>query len=141
MLAKPVEPLPGVRETLEALSGRYALMLVTKGDLFDQEAKLARSGLGERFSHVEIVSEKTPDTYAAILKRHGVKPGHFCMVGNSLKSDVLPAVRIGARGVHVPYAMTWVHEQVEGAAPHSHGYAELASITELPALLARWEAE
>ncbi|WP_309084306.1 HAD family hydrolase [Chelativorans sp.] len=111
MLAHPIEPLPHAAETLEALAGRYKLVLVTKGDLFDQERKLAQSGLGNFFDGVEIVSEKTEATYARVFARHGDGPERSMMVGNSLKSDVVPAIRSGAWGVLVPHELTWTYEQ------------------------------
>jgi putative hydrolase of the HAD superfamily len=111
-------------------------MVVTKGDLFDQETKLARSGLGRHFKAVEVVSEKDAATYAALLRRHGIGPAHFLMVGNSLKSDVLPVLAVGGRAVHVPYEMQWAHDRVEGVGAESHGYAELGSLLELPGWLA-----
>lgn len=134
MLRAPVQLLEGVRETVEILSPRHRLMLLTKGDLFDQESKLARSGLGEHFSSVEIVSEKNPATYRKIIARAGIEPSRFLMIGNSLKSDVLPAMDAGAMAIHIPYEMTWAHEQV-----HDHGRAVtmLARISELPAWLAQ----
>jgi len=112
MLSHPVEPLPHVQETLSALQGRFRLMVVTKGDLLDQQAKLARSGLDSFFSAVEVVSEKDEAVYRAILARQDITPGEFLMVGNSVKSDILPVVALGARAVHVPYETTWAHEQV-----------------------------
>lgn len=132
MIASPVEPLPGAARVLEALAPRFELMVITKGDLFDQEAKLARSGLGRHFSKVEIVSEKHEAAYAAILRRHAINPEHFMMVGNSVKSDILPVVALGARAVHIPYEVTWAHEQVADAAPDTHGYDRLDSIQDLP---------
>jgi putative hydrolase of the HAD superfamily len=140
MLQAPIALLDGVRETVARLSSRHRLMLLTKGDLFDQESKLARSGLGEYFSAVEIVSEKTPRTYATILARHKVTPEAFLMVGNSLRSDVLPALEAGAAAVHIPYVTTWVHEQV--AEEHLAGktFATLARIDELPSWLERAES-
>ncbi len=113
MLAHPVETLPHVVETLTALQGSYRLMVITKGDLLDQEAKLARSGLDAFFSRVEVVSEKDEAVYRTLLARHHIAPGEFLMVGNSVKSDILPVVALGALAVHVPYATTWAHEQVE----------------------------
>ncbi|MDP2876875.1 MAG: HAD family hydrolase [Holophaga sp.] len=113
MLGHPVEMLPHVVETLAALQDRYRLMLITKGDLLDQEAKLARSGLDRYFSAVEVVSQKDEAIYRAILARHAIDPAEFLMIGNSVKSDVLPAVSLGARAVHVPYITTWIHEHVE----------------------------
>jgi putative hydrolase of the HAD superfamily len=136
MLMAPVDLLDGVRETIEALAPAYRLMLLTKGDLFDQEAKLARSGLGEQFHAVEIVSKKDARTYATILARHGVAPDEFLMVGNSVKSDVLPALEAGARAVHIPYTLTWAHERVDENSLHGRDFARLASIRELPDWLA-----
>ena len=135
MLQHPVVPLPNVEEVLGQLNEDYELVLITKGDLFDQEAKLARSGLGRFFSKIEIVSEKQEATYRSILRRHGINPDHFLMVGNSVKSDILPVVALGARAVHIPYEVTWEHERVEGAEPGTHGYTRLDSISELPEFL------
>ena len=136
MLDKPVEPLPGVAEVLAKVAGAYDLMLITKGDLFDQEAKLAKSGLGSHFSKIEIVSEKDEATYAAVLQRHGIRPGAFTMVGNSVKSDILPVLALGARAIHIPYHLTWAHEVV--ATPVESPFPVLDSILDLPALLAGW---
>jgi putative hydrolase of the HAD superfamily len=112
MLTHPVETLPEARATLERLAGDYRLILITKGDLFDQERKLAASGLGDLFDAVEIVSDKNPATYEAIFARHADGAGKSMMVGNSLKSDVVPAIRAGAWGVYVPHELTWVLEHV-----------------------------
>ena len=130
MLQAPVQLLDGVRDTIEVLSRQHRLMLLTKGDLFDQESKLARSGLGEHFSMVEIVSEKNVATYQRVITRSSVPPERFLMIGNSLKSDVLPAIDAGAHAIHIPYAMTWAHEQVRD---HGREITQLASIRELPA--------
>jgi putative hydrolase of the HAD superfamily len=119
------------------LAQSYRLMLITKGDLLDQEAKLARSGLSDHFSYVEIVSDKTPARYATILARHNLKPERFLMVGNSLKSDILPVLEIGGHAVYIPYDMTWAHEKV---APHDiyhDGYHEIEHIGLLPELVER----
>jgi putative hydrolase of the HAD superfamily len=113
MLAHPVETLPHVRETLEALAGDYKLVLITKGDLFDQERKLAASGLGELFDAVEIVSDKKKATYERIFARHGDGATRAMMVGNSLKSDILPALAAGAWAVHVLHELTWALEHAE----------------------------
>jgi len=118
MLAHPVHLLPGARETLEALTSDYRLVLITKGDLLDQERKLAQSGLGEFFAAVEIVSDKTADSYARIFRRHGDGAKHAMMVGNSLRSDVIPALQAGAFGVFVPHPLTW--EVEHAAAPTEH---------------------
>jgi putative hydrolase of the HAD superfamily len=113
MSAHPVETLPHARETLEGLAGDYRLVLVTKGDLFDQERKLAASGLGDLFDAVEIVSDKTASTYERVFARHGDGPGRAMMVGNSLKSDILPALAAGAWAVHVPHELTWALEHAD----------------------------
>jgi putative hydrolase of the HAD superfamily len=134
MLQNPVETLPHVKETLDTLAGRYRILLITKGDLFDQERKLAQSGLGDYFSAVEIVSDKTPDTYRRIFTRHGDGPERAAMVGNSLKSDIVPAIRAGGWGVHVPHELTWVleHEEAPEADPRFRRIPDLGA---LPALL------
>lgn len=131
MLEHPVDLLDGVEEALAAFAGRR-LLLITKGDLFDQESKIARSGLAERFAAVEIVSEKDRETYGRILTRYRVEPGRFLMVGNSVRSDILPVLEVGGRAVHVPYHITWAHEQAE---PPADGYRRIASLRELPALV------
>ena len=132
LLDFPIEPLPGVADVLTALRARgQPLMVLTKGDLFDQESKLARSGLGDFFDYVEIVSEKNEATYRRVLARHGVAPADFVMIGNSLKSDILPVARLGGRAVHVPYPAEWVHEQVpaeELAGVQFHTAANLAAV-------------
>ncbi len=113
MLAHPVHLLPHARDALQALAADYRVLLITKGDLLDQERKLAQSGLGDLFHGVEIVSHKTPEIYAAIFARHGHGADRAMMVGNSLKSDVLPALASGARGVHVPHGLTWALEHAD----------------------------
>jgi len=131
MLAHPVETLPGVDEALAALSERYRLVLITKGDLLDQERKLAASGLGDLFAAVEIVSEKDRSTYERVFARHGAGPDKAVMAGNSMKSDVLPALKAGAFAVHIPYTITWAHELAD--APEAHPrYGALDSISALP---------
>ncbi len=113
LLSHPVECLPHARETLEALAGHYFLVLITKGDLFDQERKLAQSGLGDYFDAVEIVSDKNATTYRRIFGKHGEGPERAMMIGNSLKSDIVPALAVGAWGVFVPHELTWIFEHVE----------------------------
>lgn len=135
MLEHPVELLPGVRELLGTLHGRRPLMLITKGDLFDQESKLARSGLSEFFDAVEIVSEKDPETYRDVLKRHQIAAERFVMIGNSVKSDILPVVNIGGNAIHVPYATTWVLDQVEHRGPEQEGYWEVSGLADVPGVL------
>ena len=136
MLRHPVELITGARETIETLRARdHELWLVTKGDLFDQESKIARSGLSGLFQRIEIVSEKDEDLYRRLLDRHGVAPDEFAMVGNSLRSDVLPVLSIGARAFHVPYPLTWEHERV--AAANDRPFVTLGSLSELPEALRR----
>ena len=132
MLAHPVEPLPGVDHALAELSERYRLVLITKGDLLHQEQKLAASGLGDLFAAVEIVSEKNASTYARVFDRHGTGAGEAAMCGNSLRSDVLPALEAGAFAAHIPYPLTWAHEMADPPLGHPR-FAELASIAEFPA--------
>jgi putative hydrolase of the HAD superfamily len=136
MLAKPMEIFDGVRETILTLSEQYQLLLITKGDLFEQEAKIARSGLGDFFDGIEIVSEKTPRAYEAIVTRHQVPPQRFVMIGNSLKSDILPVLAMGGIGIHIPFETTWIHELVPEAELADKEFIRLAHITHLPALLA-----
>ena len=139
MLEKPMDVFEGVRETILTLSERYKLLLITKGDLFEQEAKVARSGLGDFFDGIEIVSEKTPRAYEGIVKRHQVNPKHFLMIGNSLKSDILPVLAIGGIGIHIPFETTWIHELVPESETEGKDFIRLAHITHLPALLASME--
>ena len=135
MLAHPIELLDGVADTLATLAGSHRLLVITKGDLRDQERKLAKSGLAARFHHIEIVSEKDESTYAAILRRHSIAPGEFLMVGNSLKSDILPVLALGAAGVHVPYHLAWGLEHTEQLPDADAPFVQLKSLRELPALL------
>ncbi len=130
MLSHPVETLPHVRETLMHLAADYRLLLVTKGDLFDQERKLAASGLGEFFDAVEIVSDKTRATYERVFARHGDGPERAMMVGNSLKSDVIPVIDAGGWGVYVPHELTWVLEHAEEPADHPR-YRKISHLGEL----------
>ncbi len=136
MLQHPVELLEGVRATIEALHGRYRLMVITKGDLFDQESKLARSGLVELFWQIEIVSEKDQETYRRILRAHHIDPREFVMVGNSIKSDILPVLGLGAHAVHVPYHTTWIHERAELDEASRKQVCTLVSLAELTEVLA-----
>ena len=134
MLVHPVEFLPGVEEALPLLAARGRLVLVTKGDLHHQEAKLAASGLGEWFEGVEIVSEKHAATYARVFARYGAAPAEAVMAGNSMRSDILPALEAGAYAALIPFELVWSHEAAEAPAAHPR-YRELASLAELPAWL------
>lgn len=114
LLDHPVELLDGVAEAIDAFRARgLRLVLITKGDLWHQESKVAASGIADHFDAVEIVGEKDVATYQAILRRHGIDPARFCMIGNSVRSDVLPVLELGGRAVHVPYDYLWAHEAVE----------------------------
>jgi putative hydrolase of the HAD superfamily len=131
MLGHPVEPLPGVEQALADLAD-YRLVLITKGDLLHQEQKLAASGLGDLFVAVEIVSEKDASTYERVFARHGTGAAEAVMAGNSLRSDVLPALEAGAYAAHIPYEITWAHELADTPENHPR-FAELSSISALPA--------
>lgn len=136
MLTKPAEPLPGVEAALASLTeAGHRLILVTKGDLLHQEQKLAASGLGDLFAAVEIVSEKDASTYSRVFARHGTGAAEAVMCGNSMRSDILPALEAGAWAAHVPYPLTWAHELADAPKGHPR-FAELASISELPGWIA-----
>ncbi len=135
LLDHPVQLLDGVLDAVDALTDRYRIMLVTKGDLIHQESKVARSGMPERFWGVVIGSAKDEAGYQRVLDRHGIAPETFVMVGNSVRSDVLPVLAIGAKAVHIPYHVTWVLEQAEPD-PERHDFPVLESIAELPACIA-----
>ena len=145
MLTAPVRLLNHTEETLRELAMSHALMMITKGDLLDQESKLARSGIGDCFRHVEVVSTKTPEAYAALLAKYGVAPQQFLMVGNSLKSDILPVLALGGKAVYIPYHTTWAHETVDappggqdgGPSVQSSGWYELEHLGQLPQLVER----
>ncbi|ODN70580.1 HAD family hydrolase [Methylobrevis pamukkalensis] len=136
MSEHPVETLPHVHETLAEISAAFRIVLVTKGDLFDQERKLAQSGLGDYFDAVEIVSDKTPDVYRRIFERHGDGPARSMMVGNSLKSDVIPAIEAGGHGVHVPHQLSWGLEHAEAPTDEARFHV-LAHLGELQDLVRR----
>ena len=140
MLDHPVELLPGVVETLQALGDRYTLLVITKGDLFDQERKLVQSGLADHFDHVEIVSDKTPEVYRRVFDRHGQGPARGMMIGNSLKSDVLPALEAGCWAVHVPHDLTWALEHADEPVGHPR-YRGASSLSVVPALVADLQRE
>lgn len=130
MLQEPIELLEGVKETLEALKGKYRLVVATKGDLLDQERKLKNSGLQDYFHHIEIMSDKKESDYLKLLKHLDCQPENFLMLGNSIKSDILPVLEIGGSAAHIPYHVTWSHEQHEHHLEHEH-FMELKSINEV----------
>ncbi|NVK13431.1 MAG: HAD family hydrolase [Rhodobacteraceae bacterium] len=127
MLSYPIELLPHAREAVESVAGRYKVVLITKGDLLDQERKLAQSGLGELFDGVEVVSEKTPEVYLDIFTRHGDGAERAMMVGNSMRTDVVPVIEAGGWGTYVPHGLIWEVEHAE-APEHSPRYTEIADL-------------
>ncbi|MCB0587827.1 MAG: GNAT family N-acetyltransferase, partial [Phaeodactylibacter sp.] len=135
MLEHPVDLLDGVKEAVETLSEYYTLMVITKGDLFDQENKVARSGLADYFKRVEIVSEKDEATYREIFGRNGIRLEEVLMVGNSLKSDVLPVCKLGGKAIHIPFHTTWEHEKVESHQANGYDYDEIDNLRQLIRLL------
>jgi putative hydrolase of the HAD superfamily len=134
LLARPIELLDGVEEVLTALKGHYRLVVATKGDLLDQERKLKKSGLEHYFHHIEIMSEKGETDYRKLLKHLDIQPDEFVMIGNSLKSDVLPVLNIGGHGFHVPYHVTWAHEHIEHHIEHDN-FRQVQQIREIIPLL------
>lgn len=131
MLAAPIDVLEGVRETIEELSKNYRLMVITKGDLLDQETKLARSGLGDYFDAFEIVPRKDAKIYKYVMRRHEIQPEEFLMVGNSLRSDILPVLEAGAQAVFVPYETEWFHEKVADEELEGKKFGRVETMREL----------
>ncbi len=136
LLEKPIELLDGVEETLKSLQGKYKLVVATKGDLKDQQSKLHRSGLGHYFHHIEVMSDKQEINYNHLLKRLEIEPNQFLMIGNSLKSDVLPVLEIGGFAVHIPFHTTWEHEKIDHKVEHDN-FFEFKNITEVLNLLSK----
>jgi len=135
LLEKPIELLDGIEEVLQTLKNKYRLVVATKGDLLDQERKLKKSGLEHYFHHIEIMSDKQEKDYIKLIKHLDIKPEEFLMIGNSLKSDVIPVLAIGGHAVHVPYHTTWAHEKVEQTIEHER-FSQVTSIREtIPYLL------
>lgn len=136
LLGHPIELLEGAGDVLDALAGRYTLMLITKGDLFDQERKIAQSGLAEKFTAVEIVPDKNATVYQRIFAQRAAEPGSTAMVGNSLKSDIVPVLELGAWGIFVPHALTWSVEHVEAPVDHER-FRQIENLRALPDLLSQ----
>ena len=134
MLDKPVVLLPDVEEVLQRCKGKFRLVMATKGDLLDQERKLRKSGLEGYFHHIEIMSEKKEADYAKLIRHLDIKPEEFAMIGNSIKSDVLPVINLGGIGIHVPFHTTWAHEAVEAEINHEK-FFQVESIRDVPNLL------
>ncbi len=141
MMAAEIEFIEGAPEAVAALSASHTLMLITKGDLRDQETKLARSGLAAHFQYVEIVSSKSSETYQAILEKQNVSPSDFLMVGNSLPSDIFPVLALGGSAVYIPWELTWAHDHAEAPPISQAGFYQLERISELPALVAELEGQ
>jgi len=135
MLNKPVELLDGVEEVLENVSKKYRLILATKGDLLDQERKLEKSGLTNYFHHIEVLSDKKEANYSRLLNHLDINPSEFLMIGNSLKSDVLPLVNIKAHAIHVPFHTTWAHEEVSEQETNGKAYKTLKDLSDIIPLL------
>lgn len=135
MLNKPVELLEGVDEVLETLSKKYRLIVATKGDLLDQERKLEKSGLLDYFHHIEVLSDKKEANYSKLLNHLDIKPSEFLMIGNSLKSDILPLVNLKAHAIHVPFHTTWAHETVSEEATNGKAYGTVKKLAEILKIL------
>jgi len=135
MINKPVELLDGVEEVLKTFSKDYKLILVTKGDLLDQERKLDKSGLNQYFHHIEVLSDKKEENYSKLLNHLDINPSEFLMVGNSLKSDILPLINIKAQAIHVPFHTTWTHELVSKEDTNGKNYKTLNSLRDLIKLM------
>ncbi len=141
LLQHPVELLPGVRDAVAAVAAQHPVVLITKGDLFHQEAKVRDSGLSDLFRRIEVVSEKDPATYTRLLAEFGIDAAQFLMVGNSLRSDIAPVLELGGWGVHVPYHTTWAHEAEATLAHDQARMRTLASLSDLPHTLHELEIQ
>lgn len=131
MLNKPIELLPGVEEVLKALQPKYKLILATKGDLLDQERKLQKSNLLHYFHHIEVMTDKKATDYQKLIKHLDIHPSQFLMIGNSLKSDILPVIEMGASAIHVPFHTTWIHEEVAEEDTFDKNYHTVSNIKEV----------
>jgi putative hydrolase of the HAD superfamily len=141
MLSHDVQLLDHCHETVARLAQSHALMIITKGDLMDQERKLAASGLGQYFQRVEVVSDKSTEVYSAILKKHGIAPERFVMIGNSIRSDILPVLDLGSWAVYMPYHVIWAHEVAEVPVETQERFFEIDHLGQLPELVERMENE
>ncbi len=141
MLQADVELLDHAEEAVARLAQDFPLMIITKGDLLDQETKIERSGLGSYFRSIEVVSDKTVESYRRLFEQHSIDPRRLLMVGNSLRSDILPILELGGSAVYIPYQMTWAHEAAEPPPPGTPGFHQLESLDDLPGLVARLERE
>ena len=139
MLSANVQLLEHIEETIPQLAKDHRLMVITKGDLLDQETKITRSGLGQYFQYIEVVSQKSRSSYEKVLKRYSISPKHFIMVGNSLRSDILPILELGGSAVYIPYETTWLHEVADPPPAGQPGYYRLEHAGQLSMLLDRLE--
>jgi putative hydrolase of the HAD superfamily len=137
MLDTPVELLPGVQKVIQQISQNFDLMIITKGDLLDQRRKLAHSGLEGYFKWVEVVTDKTPEVYRELFETHHIDPGRFLMIGNSLRSDILPVINLGGQAVYIPYHLTWSHEHDIDHFETKNGYHEIGDIAQLTEIIHR----
>lgn len=137
MLRAEVHLLDGALEVVQTLSTQYDLMLITKGDLLDQQRKIKRSGLGGYFKYIEIVSEKDAHSYKKLLEKYQIDPHRFLMVGNSLRSDILPVIALGGKAIYIPYHLTWKHEIPGDLVPGENSYYQIEHLGEIPSLMAR----
>lgn len=135
LLEMQMIPFDHVEETLGFLSADYDLLMITKGDTFEQERKIQRTGLARHFQHIEIVADKTVEVYRGILRKYAIDPARFLMVGNSLRSDVLPVIRIGGQAVYIPYQHTWAHESMVDQPIDGDAYHEIEHLGQLPELI------
>lgn len=136
MLQRPIELLEGVKKVLEDLAPKYKLIVATKGDLLDQEAKMKRSGISSFFHHIEVMSDKRDENYIQLLRHLEIDPSGFLMIGNSMKSDIIPVLNLGAMAIHIPFHTTWEHEEVDED-PDSEHFIRVAGIREVPGLINR----
>jgi len=141
MLDAEVVLLEHTAGAIARLASKYLLMLITKGDLQDQQNKVTRSGLGQYFQYIEVVSDKTQDIYKQLFRKQSIEPRRFLMVGNSLRSDILPILELGGQVVYIPYQTTWMHESAEAPVPDTPGFHQIEHLGLLPALLERFEEE
>ncbi|HSF83101.1 MAG TPA: HAD family hydrolase [Anaerolineales bacterium] len=141
MLSADIQLFAHTAEVIPLLASRYPLVLITKGDLFEQEGKIKRSGFGSYFQHIEILSHKTPASYEQVFKRYSVEPARFMMVGNSLRSDILPILELGGQAVYIPCDLTWTHETADPPPADRPGYYQLEHLGQLPALLEQLEQQ
>lgn len=128
---KPIELIDGIEEVLESLQGKYRLIVATKGDLLDQERKLKKSGLLKYFHHIEVMTDKQVEDYEKLIKHLDIEPDQFMMIGNSLKSDIMPVLQLGGKAIHVPFHTTWVHEMVSEEEKQQANFHEVENVKEV----------